>query len=168
MASRSASSHASEPSRGRSARRRPATIVSGSPIPEQAGEHGGFAAEHAQVDARRVREQHHGEGRLGERLRVLAEGGEVDEAEDLGAEQEPAAGEHHRRRDGRARDPAGDRRVPDQRDREAREGPLHAPTLSRPPTLRPGFTRVNGRAIDAGSAPREHALPMGRPTTVRR
>ena len=42
------------------------------------------------------------------------------------------------------------------------------PTLSRPPTLRPGFTRVTGCAIDAGSAPRDHALPMGRPITVRR
>ena len=102
------------------------------PDAEQASGDGGLAPQGAKVDPRGVREEHDGERRLGQGLHVVAQRAQVDEPEHLRAHEQAGRGEDHGSGQRGPGDASRDGRVGEQRDGDAREGPVHRASLRHP------------------------------------
>ena len=147
-ARRSASGQLSAP-RSATAAAKPATSVSGRPMPSRRA---GTA-----TSPRRARRSMREASAKRTTARVASAsactcspaGAEVDEPDDLRAQEQADRHEHHRGGQGGARDPAGERCIREQCHRDARECPVHRPTLEPLRRLYPdparSFTRVNDR-----------------------
>ena len=125
IASTSASGHARSPSSATPATK-PARIVSGRPIPSRRAGIPSVRRSAAQVDPRRVGEEHDRQRRLGERLDLVPVAEGSIETERLDSDDEARGGEDHRRGDPRALDATRDRREAEQDEGESRELPVHA------------------------------------------
>ena len=123
-ASSSASGHSSPPKTA-SAATKPGADRQRQADPEQPGGHADLLAERLQVDPRCVAEEHDGEGGLGQELDRLAARRRVDDPEDLRAEEQAGAGEHHRRGDRGAFDQPGHGCEAEHDEGNGGNGPLH-------------------------------------------